>query len=149
MPDTQIPDKMLHRKYLQPILYLADRMSETDGLVVAKVRRMIESLAQAAGMPDFRHDNSYRQLSDHRACDMLDTEDAKTAALVVISLVLKTGAEHKDEEYGFFSKIRNRLNHAPVTVPVDVQEHKELALKFLTQPVAPAVVGRRPPAPQA
>ena len=149
MSDIQSPDESLPRKYLQPILYLADRMSEADSMAVVKVRRMIESLAQAAGMRDFRQDNSYRHLSDHRACDALDSNEAKTAALVVISLVLKTGAERKEEEYEFFTKIRTLLNHPPVTVPVGVQEHKELALKYMTQPVEAAVVGRRPPASQA
>ncbi len=149
MTDIQSPDKPLLRRYVQPILYLADRMSEAEGVAVSLVRHTIESLALAAGMPEYRKDSGYRHLSDQRACDMLDNDHAKTAALVVITLILKTSEERKEGEYEYFSKIRTLLGSDPVKVPVDVREHKELALKYLTQPVEPTVAGRRPSNPQA
>jgi hypothetical protein len=131
MSKFDAPEQPLPRKYLQSILYLADRMAEADGNVVAKERRMIESLAEAAHMIDFRNDSSYRQLSDFRACTALDMEEAKSAALVVISLVMKTNTINRDEKLEYFRKVRAMLHCDPITVPTDMLAHKELALKYL------------------
>ena len=131
MINIHAPEQPLPRKYLQSILYLADRMSEADGNVVPLERRMIEALAEAADMKDFRNDNDYRRLSEFKACSMLDIEEAKAAALVVISLVMKSDYINRDEELSFFSKIRGMLKCEPVSVPTDLQAHKELAMKFL------------------
>ena len=131
MSNLHAPEKPLPRKYLQSILYLADRMSEADGKVVPRERIMIESLAEAAHMKDFRNDNDYRRLSEFKACGMLDIEEAKAAALVVITLVMKADHINRDGELSFFSKIRGMLKCEPISVPADLQAHKELALKFL------------------
>ena len=131
MASIQIPEQPLPRKYLQSILYLADRMAEADGNVMPRERLMIEALAEAADMKDFRSDKSYRQLSDMRACSMLDIEAAKEAALVVLSLVMKADLVQREEEREYFTKIRNILESEPISVPHDLQAHKELALKFL------------------
>ena len=131
MSKIKAPEQPLPRKYLQSILYLADRMAEADGTVVAKERRMIESLAEAARMQDFRNETSYHQLNDLRACSALDMEEAKSAALVVISLVMKANAENRDEKLEYFRKVRGLLHCEPITVPTDLYAHKELALKYL------------------
>ena len=131
MSNIDAPEQPLPRKYLQSILYLADRMAAADGNVVAKERRMIESLAEAAHMMDFRNDSSYRQLNDHRACSTLDLEEAKSAALVVISLVMKANAVNRGEKLEYFRKVRGMLHCDPITVPTDMHAHKELALKYL------------------
>lgn len=131
MSNINAPEQPLPRKYLQSILYLADRMAAADGEVVAKERRMIESLAEAAHMMDFRNDTTYRQLSDLRACSVLDMEEAKAAALVVISLVMKANTINRDEKLEFFRKVRGMLHCDPITVPTDMLAHKELALKYM------------------
>lgn len=131
MSNIDAPEQPLPRKYLQSILFLADRMSEADGNVVPRERIMIEALAEAADMKHFRQETDYRHLSEYRACSMLDIEEAKAAALVVISLVMKADKINRQEKLAFFSKIRSLLKADPISVPTDLQAHKELALKFL------------------
>ena len=131
MTDLNVPEKPLPRKFMQSILFLADRMAEADGVPVPRERRMIEILAEAVDMTDFRTDRDYNLLSDSKACSMLDLTAAKEAALVVISLIMKADFENKEQERAYFSRIREMLGCGPITVPMDLQAHKELALKFL------------------
>ena len=127
------PPQPLPRKYIEPILFLAERMSMADGMMVPKERRMIENLAEAAGTADFRENRGYSNLTERQACAMLDEEEAKVGALVVISLVLKADVERKAVEQDFFHKIRNLLEAEPVTVPIELEAHKQLALQYLKQ----------------
>ncbi|MCH7479668.1 MAG: hypothetical protein IIA14_16400 [SAR324 cluster bacterium] len=127
------PPQPLPRKYIEPILFLAERMSMADGMVVPKERRMIEILAEAAGTADFREKRGYPNLTERRACEMLDEEEAKMGALVVISLVLKADFERKGVEQEFFHKIRKLLEAEPITVPVEFEAHKQLALQYIKQ----------------
>ena len=127
------PPQPLPRKFIEPILYLAERMSLADGMMVPTERRMIEVLAEAAGTPDFREKHGYPTLTERQACEMLDEEAAKVGALVVISLVLKTDVQRKVVEQEFFHKIRNLLEAEPVTVPVELEAHKQLALQYVKQ----------------
>ena len=127
------PPQPLPRKYIEPILYLAERMSMADGMMVPKERRMIEILAEAAGTADFREKHGYPTLTERQACEMLDDDTAKVAALVVISLVLKSDVQRKPVEQEFFHKIRNLLEAEPVTVPIELEAHKQLALQYVKQ----------------
>lgn len=127
------PPQPLPRKYIEPILYLAERMSMADGMMVPKERRMIETLAEAAGTADFREKHGYPNLTERQACEMLDEEAAKMGALVVISLVLKSDVQRKAVEQEFFHKIRTLLEAEPVTVPVELEAHKQLALQYVKQ----------------
>lgn len=131
MTDLHVPEQPLPRKYLRSILFLAHRMAEADGAAVPRERRMIEILAEAVDMRDFRRDRDYNLLNDSKACSMLDLAAAKDAALVVISLIMKADFENKEQERAYFSKIRALLGCGPITVPTDLQAHKKLALKFL------------------
>ena len=131
MSNIQAPDQPLPRRYLQSILFLADRMSSADGAVLGAEEHIVHSLADAANMTDYRQDNDFRVLSDQKACSALDTDAAKTGALVVISLVLKADSERPPEKREFFSKIRQLLDAEPVTVPQDLDAHKKLAMKYL------------------
>ncbi len=128
---TLNPARAVPKKYLEPILYLADRMSASDGNVLASERRVIDELASAVNMKNFRHERSFRALDDETACKKLDLEAAKTAALVVISLVLKADMNRDANEHEYFRKIRTMMGAQPVTVPTDVNAHRELALEFL------------------
>ena len=131
MSSIQAPDQPLPRRYLQSILFLADRMSQADGNDAPKQRRMVDVLAEAAEMKDFRREKSYRQLSDRRACEKLDIEEAKKAALLAVTLVMKAESVKGEEERQYFRKIRDLLDCDPITVPTELLYHKELALKFL------------------
>lgn len=125
------PQRAIPKKYILPILFLAERMSSSDGNVAAKEKRLIDELADAVGLKNYRYERSFRTLTDESACEMLDLAGTKTAALVVITLVLKSDFDRKDEEHEFFRKIRGLMGSGPVTVPADLEEHKKLALAYL------------------
>ena len=131
--DSQViqPAKALPKKYVDPILYLADRMASVDKNVVIKEVSIIEILAEAANKKDFRHERSYRDFTQESACAMLNIEAAKRGALVVLSLVLKADQSRLDTEHEYFTKIRTLLGSDPVAVPIDLESHKQLALKYL------------------
>ena len=126
------PVHKLASKYLNPIFYLADRMSSADKKVVVKERSIIEDLAESAGKLDFRLERWFRDMTLDRACEILDVKPAKRGALVILSLVLKADLKRVDEEHEFFHQIRDKLEAEPVTVPVSLDAHKALALKYLT-----------------
>ena len=127
------PPRPLAKKYFEAILFLADRMASADKEVVAKENKMIDSLAKAANMENFRTGKGFRELTQKKACEMLDIQAAKRGALVILALVLKADLRRSDEEQDFFSRIRTSLNTDAVTVPVDLETHKKLALEYFTQ----------------
>ncbi len=127
------PTRALHRKYIEPIIYLADRMAGADGKVVPKERRLVEELAKAANLRDFRRDRWFRNLDEQSACQAIDITLARQAAMVVLSLVLKADADRKESEHAYFTQIRNMIGADPVTVPIEFDAHKELALKYFSQ----------------
>ena len=132
-PETNIvhPVRPLHNKYVEPILFLADRMSESDGKVIPKERKLVEELARAAKVKDFRHENWYRKLTDEKACQAINIEVARQGLLVVLSLLLKADDERLHQEHTYFSKIRNLVGGDPITVPVDLEAHKQLAKEYV------------------
>lgn len=125
------PTRALPKKYVEPILYLADRMSSADKHVVVKERSIIEDLAEAANRKNFRSERGFADLSEDKACQMLEIDAAKRGALVVMALVLKADLSRVDSEHEYFRKIRAKLGAQPVTVPVGLEAHKQLALKYL------------------
>lgn len=127
------PARALPRKYVNAILYLADRMSEADKKVVVKERSVIEELADAVGKKAFRTERWYRDMSVEKACGQIDIQAAKRATLVVLALVLKADFARLDSEHEFFHRIRKSLEADPVTVPVAVEAHKALALQYLAR----------------
>lgn len=125
------PARALPRKYVEPILYLADQMSAADGNVLPKERKLVEELAKAAKFKDFRHDEWYRKLNEEKACQAIGIDSARQGLLVVLSLLLKADESRKDTEQAYFSKIRGLVGGDPVRVPVDLEAHKKLALEYL------------------
>ena len=125
------PSKALPRKYIAPILYLADRMSSADKNVVVKERTLIEQLAEAASRKDFRSERWYKEFTQETACSVLDIDAAKRGALVVLSLVLKADSTRLESEHEYFTKIRTMLGAQPVIVPKDLEAHKQLAMKYV------------------
>ncbi len=125
------PTRALPKKYVEPILYLADRMATADKDFEVHERRIIDDLASAANKKGFRNERWFKDFTEKSACDLLDIEAAKRAALVVLALVLKSDSKRKPEEHEFFTRVRTMLGTAPVTVPVDLETHRQLALKYL------------------
>lgn len=126
-----VPNRPVPRKYVLPILYLADRMASSDKNVAVKERSAIEDLAKAAGMEQFRHDRDFAALTEDAACEALELDLAKRAALVVMALVLKADGQRHHDEHEFFRKIRTRLGASAITVPVGMEAHMSLAIKYL------------------
>ncbi len=70
-------------------------------------------------------------MTEESACRLLDIDAAKRGALVVMALVLKSDKNRLEAEHSFFRKIRKMLGAEPVSVPIDVETHKTLALKYM------------------
>lgn len=126
------PPRPLHHKYLEPILYLAERMARSDKELAAAERRVVDVLARQAHMKDFRTKPWYRELNDDSACKKLDIDAAKRGCLVVLTLVLKADVKKKPEEHEYFHRLRMMLGADPIVVPVDYEQHKKLALEYVS-----------------
>jgi hypothetical protein len=124
------PGRALPRKYVEPIVYLADRMVGM-GQGGHKERGAFQLLADAAGMRDYARQQWFRELNDQRACQRLDIESAKRGALVVLALLIKSDPHAGETHRAYFTKVRTLLGAEPITVPADVEEHRRLALGFL------------------
>jgi len=128
---SQVPARGIPRKYFLPILYLAEQMAKADKVVVPPERKVINDLIRITHLENYRHEQGYREMTDQTACAQLDIEPAKTAALVIISLVLKVDLNRAEEEVAYFGKIRELLEMKPISVPMDLEEHRRLALSYL------------------
>jgi hypothetical protein len=125
------PARPLHRKYVQPILYLAERMSVADGQLAGSERRTIDLLAERAKIKDFRKQKWYRDLNEKEACRQLDIETARNGAMVVMTLVLKVDVKKHPGEHAFFTRIRTQLGSPHIVVPVDLDAHTKLAMEYV------------------
>ena len=124
------PPRALSRKTAEPILYLADSMAKADDEVVPRETRIIDLIADAVGLPTFRHQPWFREMTEAAALQRLTTDLAKRATLVVLSLILKADAKRRPAEQAYFSRLREQLGAPPITVPVDLEAHKRLALRY-------------------
>lgn len=124
------PSRPLSRRTAEPILYLAERMANADQDPVPREERVINMIADAVGMPTFRHQPWFREMTEAAAIERLNTDLAKKATLVVLSLVLKADVKRKPSEHAYFTHIREELGAEPITVPVDLDAHKSLALEY-------------------
>ena len=125
------PDHAVPRKYVEPILFLADQLAGMDRITPQPPTPMVDALAEATGLHDIRRQRWYRELNDDKACEMIDLETVKRGALVVLTLVMKSDTTRGEAAKAYFSKIRNLLGADPITVPSDIGEHKQLALRYL------------------
>jgi hypothetical protein len=92
---------------------------------------MLEHLAEAAGLKEYAHQQWFKELNDHKACEKLDTDTAKRGALVVLALLIKTDPNAGDPHRSYFTKVRTLLGAEPITVPADRDEHKRMAIGYL------------------
>ena len=124
------PTRPVSRRTAEPILYLADRMASADNEPVPRELRIVDMIADAVGIPTFRHQPWFREMNEAAAIARLNTDLSKRAALVVLALVLKADVKRKPSEHAFFTRIREALGAAPITVPVELEAHKKLALEY-------------------
>lgn len=124
------PPRPLSRRTAEPILFLADQMARADQEASPRETRMIDRLADAVGMPTFRTQPWYRDLTEAAAIEQISTDLAKRATMVVLALVLKADMKRKPSEMAYFRRIREALGADPVTVPVGLEEHMALALRY-------------------
>lgn len=127
----EVPNHPVPRKYIEPILFLADRMSSQDRITPAPAKRMVDQLAEALQIKDFRRQPWYRQQSEQQACKAIDLETAKRGTLVVLTLVMKADTTRGEVAKAFFSRMRQALDMEPIAVPAELDEHKSLALRYL------------------
>jgi hypothetical protein len=125
------PAHPIPRKYVEPVMYLVERMSQQDRVVPPTGKRIADQLAEALQMKDFRRQPWMRQMNDQQACAMLDLETVKLGALVVLSLVMKADTTRGEAAKAYFSKIRQLLQMEPISIPADLEAHKAIAFAFL------------------
>jgi hypothetical protein len=117
--------------FLIAMFYLAEQMAQADGVRAISERQTIDGLASLAGVPEFRRHPWYRALDEDLACAMLRGELLQHTTLVLLSLVLKADGQRLRAEHTYFTRIRKRLGAAPITVPINLDRHRYLALKSL------------------
>lgn len=125
------PDHAVRNEFVEPILYLADRMAVHDVANPPPAKPMADRLAELCGMSGYREQQSYRRLNDALVCEQLSTDRARKGALVVLALVLKTDTGGGPPAKDYFTQVRERLGVEPIAVPADTEEHLRLALEYL------------------
>ncbi|HKI98359.1 MAG TPA: hypothetical protein VKB51_07795 [bacterium] len=125
------PTHALPRKYIEPIMYLAERMSQQDKIVPAPGKRTVDQLAEALQLKDFRRQPWFRSFNEKRACEMIDLETVKRGALVIISLVMKADTTRGEAAKAYFHKVREMLETEPIAVPTELDAHRDLAMRYL------------------
>jgi hypothetical protein len=124
------PSRPVSRRTAEPILFLAECMAAADQEPVPRELRIVDMVADAVGIPTFRHQPWFREMTETAAIERLNTDLAKRATLVVLSLVLKADVKRKPSEQALFTRIREALGAPPITVPVDLEGHRRLALEY-------------------
>jgi len=130
------PQRPISRRTAEPILFLAERMATIDDDPVPREERVIDMLAEAIGLPTFRREPWFRDMTEDAAVQRISSELAKRATLVVLSLVLKADVKRKPSEHAYFTRMREMLGAEPITVPVDLEDHKKLAMEYFQEPAA-------------
>jgi hypothetical protein len=128
---TERPTHAVPRKYIEPMMYLAERMSMQDKIVPAPGRRMVDQFADMLRLKDFRRQPWFRSMSDERACELIDLDTVKRATLVVLALVMKVDTTRGDAAKAYFTRIREAMGMDSIAVPADLETHKELAERHL------------------
>lgn len=127
------PAHPLPRRYIEPIIFLAHRMASMDKLSPPSEQPMVNQLTDASHVENPKQQSWFRDLNDNVACDKLELDTVKRGALVILCLVMKSDTIMGDEAKGYFSKIRGLLEAEPVTVPVELEDHKKLAISYLRE----------------
>lgn len=124
------PQRPVSRRSAEPILFLADMMARADQDASPRELRMIDRLADAVGMPTFRHQPWFRDLTEAAAVSQITTDLSKRATMVVLTLILKADVKRRPSEIAYFRKLREAIGADPITVPVNIDDHMALALEY-------------------
>jgi hypothetical protein len=89
-------------------------------------------LAKAAKYKDFRHEKWYLDFTVEKACQAINIDSARVGLLVVLALLLKADAARQDTEHAFFTRVRQLVGGDPVTVPKDLEAHRQLAMEYIS-----------------
>ncbi|HEX7928541.1 MAG TPA: hypothetical protein VF678_13190 [bacterium] len=127
---SSAPLHALPRKFLEPVLYLADRITHV-GSGLREARAMLRDMAQSIGMADYPEQHWFRGLDDQRACELLNVDTAKKGALVLLALLIKCDPKSGEAHRNFFTRVRTKMGAEPVTVPVSIDQHRRLAESYL------------------
>ena len=106
---------------LQAMLYLADQLAKLEEGSIPRDQRIVDRIADALNIPTFRVQPWCREFTEASALSQLRSPAAKTAALTVLALVLKTDVAGRASGREIFKRIRQTLGAEPVTVPGDTQ----------------------------
>jgi hypothetical protein len=125
------PLHALPRKFIEPILFLGDRLTHVGNRTMREAKAALNEIARSTGLADYAEQRWFRDLSDQKACEMLDIDTAKRGALVLLALLIKLDPESGDAHRTFFTRTRTRMNADPVTVPVSIDQHRRLVDSYL------------------
>jgi hypothetical protein len=96
-----------------------------------KARAVLQEVAQSAGMSGYTQQHWFRDLTDQRACELLDMETARRGALVLLALLIKSDPNAGEAHRAFFTRVRTRMGADPVSVPVSMEQHRKLAESYV------------------
>lgn len=125
------PSHPIPRKYIEPILYLAERMSQQDKISPAEGPRMVDQIAAALKVKEFRRQPWFRGMNEQRACAQIDLETVKRGTLAVLSLVMKCDTTRGENAKAYFTKVREMLEQDPIAVPAELDAHRDLVMRYL------------------
>lgn len=125
------PDRAVRNEFVEPILVLAAQLAAKHPVHPHPERPIVEHLAELTGHRGFRERPDMQHLSERDACARLTTRRARKAALVVLSLVLKTDSSGGAAARAHFSGLREQLGLDAIVVPANVDAHLSLALEYL------------------
>ncbi len=128
------PKRSLGYQEATPILFLLDRMTEKADAILPRSNRLVEQIADVAGMQCFRRQPEWRQMTEQGALRMIKTPLAKRAAMVVLMLLLKTAFQDSTRQQQQALALRHHINAEPVCVPVDTATHQRLAFAYFRTP---------------
>ncbi len=121
----------LARHQVEAVLYLAERIAFTDLNISNLEASTIAHLAARAGEPQFLNSSWYGQLTDGKACERLDSAEARVGALVVLRYVVRCDSNVDHAECEYFQRIQERLGVDVVQIPKDLDHHQRVAMAYL------------------
>ena len=125
------PTHAVPRKYMEPILYLAERMTQQDKIMPPPAHRVVDELAEKLRMKDFRRQPWFRGMNDQTACRLIDMETVKRGTLVLLTLVMKVDTTRGENAKAYFTRIREMLDADAIAVPADLEQHRELVTRYM------------------
>ncbi|MDH5751029.1 MAG: hypothetical protein OEZ59_01250 [Deltaproteobacteria bacterium] len=115
---------------LRAILFLADQLAMLDEGDRPRSERVLSTLADELGIPNFRHQPWYHNFTETSALAKLSRPPFHKAALTTWALVLKTDLKGRNSGRHIFSRWRESIGANPVNVPVELEIHMRKVRSF-------------------